>query len=112
MSTDVIDDIQDIRSACDFPFKINSGYRCALHPIEAAKDEPGPHNTGLALDIACSGKNYLAIFGAALVENMGQRGWVWTGFGSNQKGDFDDRFIHLDQCENEIGRPRPHGWTY
>ena len=112
MSESVIDDLQEIRTPCGFPFIITSGYRCPLHPIEAAKDAPGPHSTGRALDVLCSGENYLAILGAALLVNVGEEDWIWTGFGADQKGDYDDRYIHLDQCDAAPGRPRPHGWTY
>lgn len=104
MSEQVIDDLQVLRTKCGFPFRITSGYRCADHPIEKAKSKPGPHNTGLAVDIACSHLDALRLL--ELAHNHPE----WRGFGINQKG--AGRFIHLDQCEHAEGRPRPHIWSY
>lgn len=46
--------LDQLRELAGFPFVINSGYRCADHPAEAAKDTPGQHTAGLAADIAVS----------------------------------------------------------
>lgn len=110
MAEFVIDNLQELRTACGFPFVITSGYRCADHPIEAVKDEPGPHNTGLAVDIALTHKEALAVLSAALLTNAQVDMWIWQGFGLNQKG--GERFVHLDQCEESGRRVRPHIWTY
>ena len=106
MKTMAIDDVQTLRTRCGFPFIITSGYRCKDHPIEKSKNTPGPHNTGLALDIAVSGQHALLVVATAIEEA------IWTGFGINQKGNIDDRFIHLDQCEEGPNRSRPWIWTY
>jgi hypothetical protein len=45
---ELIDKLQLLRSDVGFPFKITSGYRCADHPIEKVKSEPGTHALGLA----------------------------------------------------------------
>lgn len=52
---DFVEWLDGVRHTCDFPFKINSGYRGAAHPLEARKpDGPGPHNRGRAADISCT----------------------------------------------------------
>jgi zinc D-Ala-D-Ala carboxypeptidase len=106
----VIDNLQQIRAIFDFPFVITSGYRCPEHPIEKVKARPGPHTTGLAVDIALSHKEALAVQSAAIIVNDRADEWIWQGFGINQKG--SKRFLHLDQCEESEYRPRPHIWSY
>jgi zinc D-Ala-D-Ala carboxypeptidase len=110
MVNTVIDDLQALRTECGFPFIISSGYRCPDHPIEKSKSAPGPHSTGLAVDIALSHKEALAVFSGAVMTNLEEDEWVWKGFGVNQKG--TNRFIHLDQCHESAKRPRPHLWSY
>lgn len=85
------------------PMRITSAYRCASHPIEAAKDMPGSHNTGRAVDVAVSYDKAYALI--RLATQMG-----FTGVGVQQKGDVRKRFIHLDDItENE---PFPSGKTF
>jgi zinc D-Ala-D-Ala carboxypeptidase len=110
MSEFVIDHLQKLRNECDFPFIITSGYRCPEHPIEAAKSAPGPHSTGLAVDIGVSHKEALSVLFAAVLTNAEAEMSIWQGFGINQKG--GSRFIHLDQCDENERRPRPHIWSY
>lgn len=106
MNTEVVDGLQKLRSICGFPFIITSGYRCKDHPAEKHKSSPGPHQTGLAVDIAVSGTHALLVL-AASIEDA-----TWTGYGLDQRGDIDDRFIHLDRCEEGPNRPRPWIWSY
>ena len=106
MDPDTIDALQAIRDQIPFPMIVSSGYRCEDHPIEAKKLTPGPHNTGLAVDIVCSGSAALMILSLAL------KSGEFDGFGLNQRGDMDQRFVHLDQCEASQYRPRPHIWSY
>ena len=76
----------------------NSAYRCAEHPEEAMKQNgPGEHNR-LAVDWAVQG-----IYAAALTAAAFDCGW--TGYGWQQKGPFDRRFVHTDK-----GAPR--SWSY
>lgn len=102
----VIDSLQSMRDQIPFPMIISSGYRCEDHPIEAKKLTTGPHNTGLAVDIVCSGTAALLLISLAMKEES------WNGFGINQRGDMDQRFVHFDQCEGSQHRPRPHIWSY
>lgn len=106
MEHDTVDELQKIRDQLDFPFIISSGFRCAHHPRELAKLEPGPHQSGLAVDIVCSHREALLILAGAMESEY------FTGFGIAQRGDVDTRFIHLDACEATARRPRPHVWSY
>ena len=93
--------LQDLRSALGFPFVINSGYRHATHPVEAAKARPGAHAIGKAADIklAHGGQVYEVLTRA--------REFGFTGIG------IERGFVHLDTCETgEIGAVRPAAWTY
>ena len=94
-----------LRTICEFPFIINSGYRCPSHPAEKNKDFVGAHGCGLAVDIAVSYEEAIQLLKHAL--NTG----LFTGIGVNQKG--DGRFIHLDiATDMDVNAPRPHIWTY
>jgi zinc D-Ala-D-Ala carboxypeptidase len=95
--------IEALRHDLNVPFTVTSAYRCPDHPIEAAKKSPGAHASGRAIDIACQGDKAYVILEGAL--RMGL-----TGIGVNQKG--GSRFIHLDDLEDEQGRPRPWVWSY
>jgi len=106
MTVETINALQRIRDKISFPMIISSGYRCRLHPDEIEKSNYGPHTTGQAVDVLCSGEQALLIMTLAVKEDE------WYGFGFNQKGKFRQRFVHLDQCETSEGRPRPHVWSY
>lgn len=52
MEPEFLTKLDDLRSACQFPFIITSGYRHPTqHPIEAAKTIPGTHAQGIAADV-------------------------------------------------------------
>jgi len=95
--------VEALRHELNFPFVVTSAYRCKDHPIEARKSSPGAHESGRAIDIGVSGEKAYRLLQAALRLGM-------TGIGVNQKG--SGRFIHLDDLENEEGRPRPWVWSY
>lgn len=45
-------DLMDaVRDAVGHPLVPTSGYRCELHPVEAAKARPGEHTYGCAVDL-------------------------------------------------------------
>jgi len=100
---ELVDKLQLLRSDVGFPFKITSGYRCADHPIEKVKSEPGTHALGLAADVFLRGEQALEVISKAT-------DYGFTGIGINQKG--NARFIHLDISKDSQGRPRPHVWSY
>lgn len=81
--------LDTVRHECGFAFHINSGYRSPLHSIEAAKDEPGMHTTGLAADIRVEG-------GAQrfrLVDVAIQHGFTGIGVANG--------YVHLDLRETD-----------
>ena len=105
MSRGIITQLDAMRDILGFPIIVSSGYRCLRHPIEVAKvGGGGPHTTGLAADVALS-----HLRGYRFTELAFQRGF-FKGYGFSQKGRI--RFIHIDTCKAQIGRPRPHLWSY
>ena len=44
-------DLQEIRTICEFGFKVNSGYRCKSHNAEVSKNSRNDHTLGKAVDI-------------------------------------------------------------
>lgn len=89
-----------IRADCGFALPVSSGYRCARHPIEAAKKRPGAHSSGRAVDIAVSGNLAYKLISVAIAHGVPR-------IGVNQKG--DSRFIHLDW---DVTLPGPTVWSY
>lgn len=96
--------LEALRAECGFALRIVSGYRDVSHPIERAKVSPGTHTLGVAADIAVSHIKAHKVLEVAM--RMG-----FSGIGINQKGS-GTRFIHLDDADQETGRPRPHVWSY
>ena len=47
--------IDELRTACQFPFTITSGFRDTTHPNESSKSVGGTHSQGIAADIAVTG---------------------------------------------------------
>ena len=94
-----------LRELLGFPFVVTSAYRCPDHPIEAAKEAPGVHTTGMAIDIQVSGSNAHRLLDAALRAGF-------SGIGVSQRGSHATRFLHLDKASNSEGRPRPGVWSY
>ena len=108
MSDRFVQILDDIRESTGIAMVITSGYRCTNHPIEAAKQTPGPHSTGRAADIAVWGADAYAIVDRFMYVRQDQN----AGIGFKQHGDISQRFIHLDICEPTSYRPRPHLWSY
>ena len=97
--------LQNIRRATG-SLTVTSGYRCPQHPVEAAKEAPGAHTFGKAVDIAVRGPKAVAVVRQALE-------WGVERIGVQQKG--DNRFLHLDTMTNADaeGRfPRPMLFSY
>ncbi len=91
--------LQALRMIWGKPMIITSGYRCANHPSERIKAQPGTgtHSQGIAADIGISGPDAVSLLRLALDANF-------TGIGIQQKG--NGRFIHLDIREH------PTIWSY
>ena len=96
-----------IRKIAGFPFPVSSAYRCPIYNRAVSNTGlDGPHTTGHTIDFQVYGYRAVAILGLAVVHGG------FTGIGVNQKGPIHKRFIHLDDLEEAIGRPRPWLWTY
>jgi len=90
-----------IRRETGVPMPLTSAYRCPTHNDNISSTGlTGPHTTGRAVDIPCSGKAAFAIVSSAHRNGM-------TGIGIKQKG--AGRFIHLDDLS---GATRPWVWSY
>ena len=100
MQTELLDKLQQLRSVYGKPMTVSSGYRHPTHPIEKVKSAPGPHTTGLAVDVAVQGAEAHRLLTLAL-----QLGF--TGIGVQQKG--GGRFLHLDMVKSSL---RPTVWSY
>tara|TARA_R100001082_G_scaffold31283_1_gene15896 strand:- start:1160 stop:1561 length:402 start_codon:yes stop_codon:yes gene_type:complete len=89
------------------PMQISSGYRCAEHNAKVSSTgETGPHTTGKAADIRCSGHSAHRLLMLA-AKNL------FPGIGVSQRGLNASRFIHLDQLEpGDSNGARPWVWTY
>ena len=82
----VRNNLNHIREDYGKPMYVTSGYRCEQHPIEARKEKPGEHSTGMCVDIACSGWETAELTQLAIKYGATRIGW-------NQKG--GSRFIHM-----------------
>ena len=100
---ELIDKLQLLRSDVGFPFKITSGYRCADHPIEKVKSEPGTHALGLAADILLRGEQALEVISKAT-------DYGFTGIGINQKA-MQDLYTWTYQKTHKVGHALMCGAT-
>lgn len=102
-----------IRVAINRPLVVSSWWRCAKHPIEAAKAEPGVHYYGLAMDVIISGKDVAKAIRFIMAQDnpyvIGR-----FGLGLRQFGPHDTRFLHFDIAGNRHrwSDMRPWIWTY
>jgi uncharacterized protein YcbK (DUF882 family) len=104
MSEEFMQKIVALREKLNFPFIVNSAYRCPSHNQAVSESGlSGAHTTGKAIDIAASGIQAYHLVDEALLSDI-------TGVGVNQKG--RGRFIHLDDCSPKDGLPRPMIWSY
>jgi len=95
-----MDWLQKVRTACGFPFRVTSGYRCTEHN---ARVNGGPaHPSGRAADIAVQGEHAMILMREALIRSV-------AGLGVQQKG--IGRFIHLDRYDGPSAA-RPTMWDY
>lgn len=81
-----LDSFNSMREECGFPWIVTSAYRCMNHPIEKAKENPGSHSRGTALDVKFrNDEQLLTILRVALNHGV-QR----VGVNDHAK------FVHLD----------------
>lgn len=84
MDIQFLRELDSLRDICGFPFVITSGYRHPEHSIEAAKEKPGFHSQGLAVDIHCDN----SVNRYTLIDMAMQHGFKGIGIA--------DTFVHLD----------------
>ena len=92
--------LDSLREIYGNPIKITSSYRSPDHPIEAAKDSPGEHSYGAAVDIESVGGGITFRLVKAAIEVGFERIGI-----SRKKG-----FIHLGI--GYPGAPTKTIWTY
>lgn len=97
--TQLMDDVQFLRTWAGIPFKVTSAYRAPEHPIEARKEEPGQHSRA-AIDFQVPTMHCHRVVKKAFA--MG-----FTGIGIKLTGDHKKRFIHLDSRNGP-----PMIWSY
>lgn len=94
--------LREMRNRICEPIVVTSAMRCPMYNHKIAETGPsGPHTTGLAVDIACTGAEAFELISLALEMDV-------QGIGVSQKG--EHRFIHLDWCAYPL--PRPMLWSY
>ena len=100
--------VDQIRAEFGKPMTISSGYRCANHDVEARKAQPGTgaHCSGKACDVVIAGADALELLGIIVDKPE------IIGIGVNQRGAWDQRFIHLDSVEAGGMLSRPNLWSY
>lgn len=110
---DFIDELEDLRKVCGFPFIITSGARCPAHNAEVSGTrEYGPHViTQMRYEIGCGAVD-ISIQGSQAVVLVSRAVDLWTGIGLKQHGPLAGRFIHLDNHISSPTMPRPRIWTY
>jgi zinc D-Ala-D-Ala carboxypeptidase len=104
MDPDFMDRLFELRRAYATPMVILSGYRHPSHPVEMRKARPGAHTFGRAADVLVSHADSVRLFTLAVEHGF-------TGFGVAQKAG-STRFLHLDDMEPDVTRPRPTLWSY
>ena len=105
MNKETLIALQRLRDAIGKPISLSSAYRCPTHNDKiSSTGKEGPHTTGKAIDISCSGKMAHEILSFAMIRSN-----TWKGIGISQKGKHKSRFIHLDTIESDN---RPWIWSY
>lgn len=95
-----------LREKLNFPFIVTSAYRCPAYNNKVSNTGlNGPHTTGKAMDIGCTGEKAIHLLRESLLMYI-------AGIGIQQKGGGNTRFIHVDMCSSMNGLPRPAIWSY
>jgi uncharacterized protein YcbK (DUF882 family) len=100
MDSKLLGMLDALRAEYGFPITLTSSYRSPEHPIEAAKDKPGEHSYGAAVDIRCvGGEATLRLVKAAL-----KVGFLRIGVSRK------NNFVHVGI--GYPGAPKMTMWTY
>ena len=94
-----------VRDVYNQPMIITSGYRHLTYNSTIGGAKNSPHLYGRAVDVKVAGGDALRLIGAALRHGM-------RGIGVKQRGDYNGRFIHLDDMPQSDDHPRPWIWSY
>ena len=91
---DALQKLQALRDEWNKPIKLSSAYRSNSHPRERTKANAGYHhgkngNGGMAFDCLIAGEDVVPFIVLAIKHGF-------KGIGVNQKGEWNQRFIHLD----------------
>ena len=107
-----VESLEAVRVEFGVPMIISSGYRCPKHNQEVSSTgADGPHTifdgANITVDVKEFGTDAYDLIEIAIAHGF-------SGIGLNQKGPFDERFIHLDRLESNLAaaRARPNVWTY
>lgn len=97
MSIDFVKQLDKLRFFCEFPLKINSGFRTKTHNKKVKGKPSSAHTLGLAADIHCvnSRKRFI------IVQEALKLGFKRVGIGNT--------FVHLDMDDN---KPQQVIWLY
>ena len=112
MKEEFLEFIDELRSKCEFPFRVTSGWRCenkqkdlTRRGYKTAKNTRSPHLDGFAADIAISDSVKRALFiGYALELTHEWQLPFRTGIAGSGKGNF----IHIDIAP----KSNPRIWIY
>jgi len=104
--------LEVLRKRCgDLPLYVTSGCRCKAHDqrVSPKMKGVGPHavdsGAGVAaVDIRVAGLRAYRVLQEAVLLGF-------SGVGIRQKGPWEKRIIHLDDCREPMS-PRPRVWTY
>jgi uncharacterized protein YcbK (DUF882 family) len=105
MNVDFMDKLVKLRKKYNRPMIISSGYRSRAYNSSINGARYSPHLYGRAVDVLCHGKSAYDLIKLAM--NMGM-----TGIGLQQRGNYDGRFVHLDDMSKSQDHDRPWIWTY
>ena len=109
MDVDFMEALEKLREEWGKPMTISSAFRVEHHPREKTKPlrfdhngdplpKGGMHCRGRAVDVLIAGQDAVEFLRIAMK--------YFNGIGINQKGQWDQRFIHLDD------RLNPAMWSY
>ena len=105
MNEEFMEKLVKLRKKFNRPMVISSGYRSLAHNSAINGARHSPHLFGRAVDVVCYGKDAYTLIGMAMQYGM-------TGIGVQQRGDYESRFIHLDDMPKSKSHHRPWIWSY
>lgn len=95
MDSETMEKLEALREEFGRPMYLSSAYRDPAHPRERTKPNgPGMHGKGKAVDVLIHGPEAIRLLELALKHGF-------YGIGVNQRGDFSQRFLHLDTRNRE-----------